>query len=446
MELLLGIQQVQKLSPQMVQSMNILQMSMLELQEYVEKILMENPVLDLEAERKEEERRELRHKVEWLMTTDRQNRWYYQEEGQNLMELVDDIAEESLYEHLRGQLDLGCFPAHLSIAVDCILSGLNDNGYLEETTEELAQRSGQTLKTVKKAEELVRSLEPAGVGARTLSECLALQLERNGENGLAMTLARHHLEDIAQDHYHHISRETGATRGEIQQACKRIRELNPRPGSSFAVREAPGYIIPDLLVTEEDGKLVITSGEDLLPALKISSYYQDLMKQTQDQEVRDYLTDKVSQAGWVVKSIEQRRSTMLNCARVIVERQEPFFRQGADFLQPLTLADVAEEIGVHESTVSRAVKGKYIQCIHGAYPMSHLFSRALSSDSGETVSAESVKARIRELIGEEDKKKPWSDQKLCDLLAAQGITLSRRTVAKYRDELGIPPATGRKEF
>ena len=445
MELTLEVKQTQKLSPQMVQTMSILQMGMFELQEYVEKTLMENPALDLEAERREEERHELRNKVQWLMANDRQNRWYHSEEIRDVIEQAEDPGLENLYDHLRSQLNMEKLPARLRAAVDCVLSGLDDRGYLDESVEELVSRCGQSIETVRQAVELVRGLEPAGVAAENLSQCLALQLERKGERGLALTLVLHHLEDIAQDHYHHISKVTGASREEIRQACGRIRELDPRPGSHFAVREAPNYIVPDLLVTEEGGVTVITSGDDFLPTLKISSYYQQLMENTDDREVRDYLTDKVRQAGWVIKSIEQRKSTLLTCARIIVARQEGFFLRGGD-LQPLTLADVAAEAEVHESTVSRAVKDKYIQCTHGVYPMNHFFVRAITADSGESLSAEKVKSALRTLIANESKVKPLSDQKLCDLLAGQGMSLSRRTVSKYRDEMGIPSATGRKEY
>ena len=204
--------------------------------------------------------------------------------------------------------------------------------------------------------------------------------------------------------------------------------------------------MPDLLVTELDGELVVTAGDDFLPELKVSSYYQKLMQDTEEKEVREYLADKVRQAGWMVKSIEQRRGTLLTCARIIVTRQERFFRYGAGHLAPLTLADVAEEAGIHESTVSRAVKDKYIQCVQGVYPMSHFFGRALASKGGDGVSAEKVKAAIRALIDGEDKMKPLSDQKICDLLAEQELILSRRTVAKYRDEMGLASTSGRKEF
>lgn len=446
MELTLELKQTQKLSPQMIQSMNILQMGTVELQEYVEKTLMENPVLELESEKKRDDRPQLVNKVEWLMANDRQNRWYHREDARDLIDLVADTAEESLYDHLRGQISMEKLPGRLGLAVDCVLTGLNDNGWLEETTEELAERCGQTVDTILRAEKLVRTLEPAGVGARTLSECLAIQLERMGETGLALTIVRDWLEDVAKDRYSRISKETGASRQEIQEACRQIRTLDPRPGAPYAPREAPGYIVPDLLVTELEGELVVTAGDDFLPELKVSAYYQKLMQDTEEKEVRDYLADKVRQAGWVVRSIEQRRSTLLTCARIIVARQDRFFRHGAGHLQPMTLADVAEEAGIHESTVSRAVKDKYIQCVQGVYPMSHFFGRALPSGGGDGVSSEKVKTAIRALIDGENKQKPLSDQKICDLLAEQELILSRRTVAKYRDEMGIPSTSGRKEF
>lgn len=446
MELSLEVKQTQKLTPQMIESMNILQMGTIELQQYVEKTLLENPALELESERGGDDREDLRHKVQWLMANDRQNRWYHREDACELMELVADPLEESLYDHLREQLDMERLPVRLGIAVDCVLSGLDGNGYLDESTEELALRCGQSTDTVLRAEELVRGLEPAGVGARTLGQCLALQLERQGETGLALALVRTHLEDIAHDRYNQIAKKTGATREEIQRACKRIRGLDPRPGAPYSPREAPGYIVPDLLITEQEGELMVTSGDHFLPELKLSAYYQSLMRETEDREVRDYLTGKVRQASWMIKSIEQRRNTLLSCVGIIVARQEKFFRMGTGFLQPLTLADVAAEATVHESTVSRAIRNKYVQCVHGVYPLSYFFSRALGSESGDGVSAESVKESIRTLIDGEDKRKPLSDQKLCDLLVARGLSVSRRTVAKYRAEMDIPSAPGRKVF
>lgn len=170
------------------------------------------------------------------------------------------------------------------------------------------------------------------------------------------------------------------------------------------------------------------------------------MTDSDEKEVRDYLTEKIQQASWVIKSIEQRRNTLLACARIIVSKQDQFFRLGSGHLQPLTLADIAQEAGIHESTVSRAVKDKYIQCAQGMYPMIHFFSRALPGNNGESVSSEQIKSMIRTLIDGEDHKRPLSDQEICDLLGSQGLKLSRRTVAKYRSEMGIPSTSGRKEF
>jgi len=446
MELTLELKQTHKLSPQMIHSMEILQMGTQELQTYVEKILMENPTLELESEERREERPELVRKLEWLVANDRQNRWYHQEDARDLSELLADTESENLYDHLRTQLDLDRMPVRLSVAVDCILAGLNHAGYLEESREELAARCGQPLEIIASAEKLVQSLEPAGVGARSLSECLALQLERLGERGLPLTIVQNYLEDMARNHYRRISLETGAGREEIQRACQQIRALDPKPGSPYAPREAPSYITADLFVLEEDGKLVVTASDEFLPVLKVSSYYQQLLKETDDPEVDSYLTEKVRQAKWVVKSIEQRRSTLVSCADVIVARQERFFRSGAGHLRPMTLADVAGELGVHESTVSRAIKDKYLQCSQGLFPLTYFFSRALMANDSEGVSPEKAKNAIRCLIEQENKRHPISDQKLCDLLAEQDIQISRRTVAKYRDELGIPSTSGRKEF
>ena len=245
-----------------------------------------------------------------------------------------------------------------------------------------------------------------------------------------------------------IARELKAAPEEVRAACERIRSLNPRPGTGFAARENLTYINPDIIVVSFPDHFELLTNDYYFPHLGISGYYTRLLKESDDQQVKDYLTGKVKQAKWMVHAIEQRRSTLMSCAGCILELQEAFFRQGPGHLVPMSLADVAGRIGVHESTVSRAVKDKYIQCSMGVYPLSYFFSRSLGTGSGgeEAASPDAAKALLKKLIAGEDKKKPLSDQKLCQMMTAQGCPLSRRTVAKYRDELHIPSTTGRKQY
>ncbi len=453
MELGLSLKQTQTLSPQMMQAMEILQMGSQELLEYIQETLQENPVLESEEARLPAESEEdalLRRKLEWLDATDRQNRWYHREEARDLTDNIPgaldaDRGEESLYHHLRGQIAFDALEPELAAAVECVLQSLNANGRLDEPEEDLALHAGVSAARIGEAIALVQSLEPAGVCARSLSECLCIQLRRRGETGLPLTIASRYLEEMGRDHYNRIARETGADREEIRAACRVIRSLDPRPGSGFAPREMPGYITPDLVVVKFADHFEILSNDYYFPTLKVSSYYHQLMKETEEETVREYLTGKVRQAKWVLRSMEQRKNTLLSCAECILSRQEAFFRDGPGHLRPLTLADVAGMLEVHESTVSRAVKDKYIQCMYGVFPMSYFFSRAVPALGGEAVSAERAKSVLRALIGGENRKKPLSDQKLTELLAAQGICISRRTVAKYRDEMGIPSTSGRKD-
>lgn len=452
MELKLEQRQAQVLSPQMIQSMKLLQMGTAELRDYLQEQLQENPALESEEcipVPVEDDRDQLLQKLEWLRTTDMQNGWYHREDARDLFERIPgncgDPSEESLYEHLRAQIDLKTLTPDLGNAVECVLQSLNGAGWLDESAARLAGHAGTSEEIALQAIELVQSLDPAGVAARGLSECLILQLTRRGESGLAVTIAREHLEDMARDRYHHIAQTTGAGRESVQAACRLIRSLDPRPGAAFAAWENPGYIIPDLAVVVEADGVQVVPNDSYIPTLSISGYYHQLMETTDDGEVREYLSGKVRQAKWVLQNVEQRRSTLLSCARYIADRQEDFFRYGPSHLLPLSMADAAAALDIHESTVSRAVRNKYLQCAYGVFPLKYFFSRALSADGGEDISTEQARTALRTLISGEDKHKPLSDQKLCERLTAQGIQISRRTVAKYRDEMGIPSACGRKE-
>lgn len=457
MDLGLEIKQTQNLSPQMMQAMEILQMGSQELLEYLEETLQENPVLEREESREEsgsgnEEDDLLRRKLEWLESTDVQNRTYHLEDSEDGDPLEryggEDARDETLEYYLQSQLP-GDLPQELRRVVDYVIESLNSSGYLEEPARDVACHLGVDGALAAEAVSLVQALEPAGVAAANLAECLQLQLARRGETGLPFVIAGQYLEEVGKGHYMLIARETGATREEVAKACDALRSLNPRPGSGFSSRDHLSYITPDLVVVNFQDHFELLANDYFFPTLRVSSYYHDLMKTTSDEQVKDYLTGKLRQARWVVRSVEQRRSTLISCAECLLDLQEDFFRHGPGHLRPMSLSDIAGRLGVHESTVSRAVKDKYLQCAHGVFPLGYFFTRALGKSDGEksgAVSPDNAKAELKKLIDGENTKKPLSDQKLSELLAAKGVELSRRTVAKYREELGIPATSGRRTF
>lgn len=460
MELSMSMKQTQTLSPQMMQSMEILQMGSQELLEYIQDQVQENPVLEMEEKYgKGDDTAVLQRKLEWLESTDAQNRYYHQQDTED--DEKDPISnygtvderEENLYLYVLSQLEVMDLEPELLPVGRFLVESLNQNGWLDESVEDLAEELGKPVEEVEKALAAVQSLEPAGVGARNLSECLVLQLQRRHEDSeLAIRIARDYLDPLSKSRYGLIAKSLGVCQEEVRTACDLIRTLNPRPGGGFAVRENLVYINPDLFVVNFPDHFELLTNDYFFPDLNISGYYCRMLKSTEDNEVKDYLMGKVRQAKWVVHSIEQRRSTLLRCAECILELQEEFFRRGPGHLKPMCLADIAQKVGVHESTVSRTVRDKYLQCASGVYPLSYFFSRSLGAPAARpgteenTSSPDFAKALLKKLIGGEDKHKPLSDQKLCERMAREGCELSRRTVAKYRDELGIPSTTGRKQY
>ena len=451
MDLRLSMKQTQTLSPQMVQSMKILQMGSQELLEYIEDQVQENPVLESnETFDQADAFSALKRKLEWLDSTDVQNRYYTRQDNEDSdpMERLGGVADdtEDLYAFVLSQLQLLDLPEPVYATAHFLVECLNGSGYLDEPLSELAAACGADVPLMEQALHAVQSLEPAGVAARSLSECLCLQLQRRKEDtSLAQKIALGQLDALSKNHYHHIAKTLHASQEEVHAACDLIHSLNPKPGTGFAARENLTYINPDIFVVTFQDHLEVLTNDYFFPSLHLSSYYKELMDPTEDAEVKDYLLDKVRQAKWVVQSIEQRRSTLLRCAECILNTQEAFFRKGPAYLRPMTLADVAQTLEVHESTVSRAIKEKYLQCSQGVYPLSYFFSRGLGQTTGEGTSPEAAKALLRQLIDGEDKAKPLSDQALCETMTRQGCPLSRRTVAKYREELGIPSTTGRRE-
>lgn len=441
--------QTQKLSQRQLYSVELLRLSTLELEGYVRELAQENPLVELEevsAQPQGEGKDDLLGRLRWLEDNDRQN-WFYQKFSDEELDPLSRVGtsgglEETLVSFLSRQLDRLRLEEGEARLVRYLIYCLDDDGYLRTPLAELSRHGAIPLPRLEGALATLKTMEPAGVGAAELSECLALQLERIGETGPALAIVQDHLETLAKRHDRAIAAKLSITPAQVEEARRTIRELDPRPGAVFQRTEQVFYIQPDLVVEEQEGQLVVKPARGERPPFRVSRYYQKMLKQSEDKEVREYLTEKLRQAENVLWAAQQRGSTLLRCAQVIVERQREFFHSGPEAMRPLRMGEVAQELGLHESTVSRAVREKYLQCPQGLYPLSWFFTR--SAGAGEGVSGTAARKLVLRLIDGEDKGKPLSDQQLSERMAREGCPISRRTVAKYREELGIPSASGRK--
>lgn len=459
MEFNINLKHTQNLSPQMVQSMKILQMGTQELLKYIRELVQENPTVEIKEQIEvKDEFGDLSRKLEWMESADEKNSYYQSNDPDEDRDPVDNYRGESrmgedLYSFLTSQLQICEMEPELRNAAFFIIESLTPTGYFEDSPEMVARFVGCSEETAIQALTYVQSLEPAGIAARNLSECLCLQLQRMEKvDPLAIRIASDYLDALARNRYALLAKELKIGQNEVRVACERIRTLNPKPGTGFASRDDIMYITPDINVVKVQDHFEISTEDYCFPTITFSSYYRNLVNTTDDGQLKDYLTNKMRQANWVIRSIEQRRSTIAACAECIVQLQEEFFRQRDGHLVPLTLGDIARQLMVHESTVSRAIRDKYLRCSKGVFPLSYFFSRGLgkkTSQLGEEelcTSADVVKALINELVAGEDKEHPLSDQKLCEQLGKRTAVISRRTVAKYREELGIPCASARKQF
>lgn len=427
MELNISAEQSLSLSPKMLQSVEILQMGTQSLLEYINELSEENPTMDI-VDMPAAPIPSQQSKLSWLSSTDTQNSVYYKSESQG--NEPEAVRGESLEDYLKAQLIFLKPEPETRRSAEYIIESLDESGWLDKA-----------FKTdgFEAAIELVQRLDPPGVGARNLKECLLLQLKR-GEHGIEKEIIEKHLSDLSYGRYAKIAKALKTTQAEVELAAETIRGLNPRPGAGFASGDEPVYIIPDIFAVKNGGNIELVMNDRYLPTINISRHYSAMLMENSDPEVSGYLNNKLRQAQWVIKSIERRRTTVLECARCIIKRQESFFL-GKGSLLPMTLYDIAGELGIHESTVSRAIHDKYIQTSCGVFPLSFFFSRGLGA-TGD-VSPDKAKAAILELVGAE--KKPISDSKLTELLHARGIDISRRTVAKYRSNLNLPSSFVRKK-
>lgn len=447
----------QTLAPQLQQSLHILQAPALELRQLIRQELETNPVLEEEpVEREEDEKFD--EEFEELARLDDEWREFmsqnqtYTGRSEELEEKRRHFFEsltipETLQQHLMDQLR-GCdLTTEQHGVAELIIGNIDENGYLQSAPENMASRSGIPVETIQEVLDIVQGFDPPGVAARDLKDCLLLQLRHRGrENSLEYRLVEHHMDDLARHRYPRIARKAGISKEQVQYAANAVARLDPRPGRQFAT-EPSQYIRPDLTVERDGDGYSITLNNEQIPHLRISNAYKDLMsKRGEGREVKNYIRDKIRGGKFIIKSIHQRQETIQKIAREIVERQREFFDLGPAFLRPMNMSQVAEAVGVHETTVSRAVSGKYMATPQGIYELRYFFTPGYESADGAELSNTSVKEAIVDLIRNEDSSKPLSDQQIVELLAERGIPIARRTVAKYRGEAHILPANMRRKY
>jgi len=460
-----GLQQV--LAPQLQQSLLILQVPLLELRNLVQQEMETNPVLEeLSSELSPEERNgaeasaedNFKEEFEKLATLDEEWRDYMaqsssysgrsQEAKDKRQFFFDSIAtQETLQQNLIGQLNQAALNASDRKAAELIIGNIDDNGFLQGTLEEMTLNTGIPKEDFERMLGLIQSFYPQGVGARDLRECLLIQLEREGkQNSLEYKIISEHMEDLGKRRFPEIARRMGMSVEKVQECANNIARLNPRPGQIFATAP-PNYVLPDVTVEKMDGDYQVILNGEQIPHLRISNTYKDIMAQGGNgSEVKDYIRDKIRSGKFLIRSIHQRQQTISNIAHQIVSRQRDFFEHGTSHLKPMTMKEIADAVGVHETTVSRAVSGKYMATPQGVFEMKYFFTSGYQTASGESMSNTSVKEVILDLVKNEDGNGPLSDQEIVLILSERGIPIARRTVAKYRTELNILPSNMRRKY
>jgi len=469
-------QQQLVMTPQLQQAIRLLQLSRLELTEIVRQEILENPVLDeygppeneseFSIDQPEdpntplENKSEMENEINTLTIPKDIGEWEsYLESSQSLpyqaREEQDRPAFEgmitspdTLQEHLIWQLRMTRLTETEGRAAEVIIGNLDDNGYLETPLEEILNPLGPEIEAMGlRALEIVQGFDPPGVGARDLVECLLIQVRMLAlDVPLVEKLIKEHLEDVARGDVDAIVRQMAISRPEILQAMDLLKELEPKPGRPFGGTESV-YVTPDVFLFKMGDEWTITLNDDGLPKLRINGFYRELLKHGSSMKAEDkeFLLEKIRSAAWLIKSIDQRQRTIYRVTKSILEKQQEFFERDVRYMKPMVLRDVADDIGVHESTVSRVTTQKYLHCPHGLFELKFFFNPGILTLSGEMMASESVRAKIRDIIGVEDVKKPLSDQAISQMLRLEGIDIARRTVAKYREAMKILPSSRRKK-
>lgn len=459
------LQQKLVMTPALQLAIKLLQLNRLELEQTIQQEMVENPMLEaredpalsMEMDHSEPDPAEEPAEDQLIDNLDIDsffsNYFDYQPSNPNMREEgkappieATLTASETLTDHLVWQLEMSDKDAQTEEICEAIFGNLEPDGYLGASIEEIAEMGDWPALEVQRALGRVQRLDPPGVAATDLQECLWLQLEHlEAADTLAARIVRDHMDDLQNHRFKDISRATGSSMDEVADAVEVIRELNPRPGQAYSSEE-PRYITPDVHVRKDDGEWVVALNDDGLPKLRVSRLYKKMLQGNKklSDEAAEYLQEKMRSALWLIKSFGQRQQTIRKVSESIVAQQQGFLEHGVTALKPMVLRDVADDIEMHESTVSRVVNGKYMHTPQGIFELKYFFHSGLGHASGSDVSSIAVKERLEKLIESEDSRKPLSDAALARELKASGLKIARRTVAKYREEMGIPSSKARK--
>ncbi|MGD8495673.1 MAG: RNA polymerase factor sigma-54 [Gemmatimonadales bacterium] len=468
----LGMKQETKINPRLYQAMDLLYMPLMDLQQHLKQELLVNPFLELTEpadelpEEQKDEVEEEEDEIDWeeilLNGFDAGGRRQQYGGSDDRTFMPTPAAPPDLWDHLREQLNLLKLEPRDHYLGEEIIGNVDREGFLTCDLEEAVEALNSHLEddqpeiweeidpyTLDDAERMLRVIQkfsPSGVAARDLQETLLIQLqERDETDGLPYRLVRDHFDQLVSHRWSELSKEHGISAKEVQDAADEIAKLDPKPGLKYADM-SDNYVTPDLIVDKIDGEYYVFHNDSSLPRLKLSRAYREVARDKNKfkGDNKAFIAKKLNSAQWMIQAIEQRRQTMLKVMNFIVDRQREFFEKGVEHLRPLTLREVAEHIDMHESTVSRVTNDKYAQTPRGVLHLKYFFSSGLSTDYGEDVSARGIRARIEKLVADEDPQKPLTDQAIVDRLKAEGVQIARRTVAKYRDQLGILSARMRK--
>lgn len=469
----LNLSQNLVITPQLQQAIKLLQMSRLELESAVRSELEENPILEETMDLKEDDLKRTKEaatevegpaEVQDSNTQDPRKQdefeWEsYFEQNQKPPKDFSSGNEEimnyenvmtttqSLHDYLHWQVKMNGLAEHEEIAAEALLAYIDEDGYIKTPLEEIAQEENLPLEDLEDTLSLIHEFDPPGVGARDLKECLLIQAKHLEEDTTDLVyLITNHIKDLEKRNYEAIAKAMGKDVREIVEICKIIYAMEPKPGRAYHENDTH-YVTPDVYVYKVGDDFVVSLNEDGLPRLKISNFYKNMLKGGgANKQEQEYIQEKLKSAVWLIKSIHQRQRTIYKVADAIVKRQKEFFEKGAGFLKPMVLRDIAGDIGMHESTVSRVTTAKYMHTPQGIYELKYFFNSGISAtDGGDALASESVKLKIKDLITKEDPKNPLSDQKIAELLKKDGVDIARRTVAKYREMLKILPSSQRKK-